>query len=230
MPVHKKQNESPRALNVRKKPLNPSQASSPGPSQHAASYQIDAQLQDRLNQIPEKITSDTFLSGQGLSGDIGFWIFDYQPEQELQVREYRGFLESLLARQHAELKVDHINLLTLLRDYLSERGFLDKAIAMQQQKGDAALMKALNGPLHMDKFAPYLMRHALSDNPDMVLISGVGSVWPLMRAHSLLNALHSRLGHKPLVLFYPGGYNGQQLTLFNRVTSNPYYRAFPLVP
>lgn len=59
----------------------------------------------------------------------------------------------------------------------------------------------------------------------MVLVSGVGSVWPLMRAHSLLNALHSRLGHKPLVIFYPGGY-GQQLTLFNRVTSNPYYRAF----
>ncbi|MDN6298468.1 MAG: DUF1788 domain-containing protein [Halomonas sp.] len=198
--------------------------------QHAASTAIDDQLRDRLNQIPEKITSATFLSGQGLGNEIGFWIFDYPPEKELQVREYLTFLGGLLARQHAELKVDHVNLLSVLRDYLQERGFLDKAIAMQQKKGDAALTKALNGPLHMDKFVPYLTRHALSDDPDMVLISGVGSVWPLMRAHSLLNALHSRLGHKPLVLFYPGGYDGQQLTLFNRIASNPYYRAFQLVP
>ncbi|MGP9417310.1 DUF1788 domain-containing protein [Halomonas sp. AOP7-E1-9] len=207
---------------VRNKPL---------PSlQQATSNPIDDQLRDRLNQIPEKITSEAFLSGQRLSGEIGFWIFDYPPEKELQVREYLTFLDDLLARQHAELKVDHVNLLSVLRDYLQERGFLDKAIAMQQAKGDAALLKALRGPLHMDKFSPYLLRHALSDNPDMVLISGVGSVWPLMRAHSLLNALHSKLGHKPLVLFYPGGYDGQQLTLFNRVTSNPYYRAFQLAP
>lgn len=198
--------------------------------QQATSNPIDDQLRDRLNQIPEKITSEAFLSGQRLSGEIGFWIFDYPPEKELQVREYLTFLDDLLARQHAELKVDHVNLLSVLRDYLQERGFLDKAIAMQQAKGDAALLKALRGPLHMDKFSPYLLRHALSDNPDMVLISGVGSVWPLMRAHSLLNALHSKLGHKPLVLFYPGGYDGQQLTLFNRVTSNPYYRAFQLAP
>ena len=82
----------------------------------------------------------------------------------------------------------------------------------------------------MDKFAPFLIRHALSDDPDIILLSGVGSVWPVMRAHSLLNALHGRLGHKPLVLFYPGSYDGQSLTLFDQIASNHYYRAFSLVP
>ncbi|MDN6180155.1 MAG: DUF1788 domain-containing protein [Halomonadaceae bacterium] len=183
-----------------------------------------------MNQIPEKITGQAFLQGQGLGNELGFWIFDYPPEHELQVREYVSFLKGVMARQHGQLTVDHVNLLSVLRDYLLERNFLDKAIAMQQTKGDAALIKALRGPLHMDKFAPYLMRHALSEDPDMVLVSGVGSVWPIMRAHSLLNALHGRLGHKPLVLFYPGAYDGQQLSLFKRLTSNPYYRAFPLVP
>ncbi|MDI5934663.1 DUF1788 domain-containing protein [Halomonas sp. M4R5S39] len=187
-------------------------------------------MKDRLNQIAEKITSEAFLSGQGLGNEIGFWIFDYSPEHELQVREYLTFLEGVLARQHSDLTVDHVNLLRVLRDYLQERGFLDKAIAMQQTKGDAALLKALRGPLHMDKFAPFLIRHALSDDPDIILLSGVGSVWPVMRAHSLLNALHGRLGHKPLVLFYPGSYDGQSLTLFNQIASNHYYRAFSLVP
>lgn len=190
----------------------------------------DPQLKDRLNQIAEKVTSPAFLSGEGLGNEIGFWVFDYPPEQELQVREYLAFFEKLLARQHKDLAVDHIHLLRVLRDYLYERGFLEKAIDLQKTRGDEALLKALKGPLHMDKFAPFLIRHSLSDNPDIVLISGVGNVWPVIRAHSLLNALHGRLGHKPLVLFYPGRYDGQQLKLFNQVSSSHYYRAFSLVP
>ena len=65
---------------------------------------------------------------------------------------------------------------------------------------------------------------------DMVFISGVGSVWPLLRAHSLLNSLHPLLDQTPLVLFYPGHYDGQTMSLFGKIPSNNYYRAFELVP
>lgn len=196
----------------------------------AALLQEDSRLKARLNQVAEKISQPDFLAGQGLGNEIGFWIFDYPPEYELQVREYLSFLPELMARQHPEIRVAQVNLLAVLHDYLEARGFLDKAIHMQQTKGDDALLKALRGPLHMDKFAPYLIRHSLSHDPDMVLLTGVGSVWPMMRAHNLLNALHGPLGHKPLVLFYPGSYDGQTLTLFNQIASNNYYRAFALVP
>jgi hypothetical protein len=190
----------------------------------------DDQLRARLNQVAEKITRPDFLAGQGLGNELGFWIFDYAPEHELQVRAYLNFLPSLMARQHPDLKMAQVNLLDVLKDYLTERGFLDKAIAMQKSKGDAALLKALRGPLHMDKFAPYLIRHSLSHDPDIVLLTGVGSLWPMVRAHSLLNALHGPLGHKPLVLFYPGRYDGQTMSLFKQIKSNNYYRAFALVP
>lgn len=193
-------------------------------------YPEDSHLQSRLNQVAEKITRPDFLAGQGLGNEIGFWIFDYAPEHELQVRAFLNFLPSLMARQYPSIKVAQVNLLSILKDYLTERGFLDKAIAMQKSKGDTALLKALRGPLHMDKFAPYLIQHSLSHDPDIVLLTGVGSLWPMVRAHSLLNALHGPLGHKPLVLFYPGRYDGQTLTLFNQIKSNNYYRAFALVP
>ena len=193
-------------------------------------YPEDSHLQSRLNQVTEKITRPDFLASQGLGNEIGFWIFDYAPEHELQVRAFLNFLPPLMARQYSSIKVAQVNLLHVLKDYLTERGFLDKATAMQKSKGDAALLKALRGPLHMDKFAPYLMRHSLSHDPDIVLLTGVGSLWPMVRAHSLLNALHGPLGHKPLVLFYPGCYDGQSLTLFNQIKSNNYYRAFALVP
>jgi hypothetical protein len=34
---------------------------------------------------------------------------------------------------------------------------------------------------------------------------------------------------KPLVMFYPGRYDGQSLRLFSKLTDDNYYRAFSLV-
>ncbi|MBL4799471.1 MAG: DUF1788 domain-containing protein [Oleispira sp.] len=190
---------------------------------------MNEQLQDRLNKIPDIVLSEDFLKKKGLGGDLSFWIFDYAPEHELQVREYTAFLGNLLCTKHSHLNVVSINLLEDMVAYLKERKLLDRAFDLQKKKGDEALLKALLGPLHMDKFVPFLLKHHNINNQDLVLLSGVGSVWPLLRAHNLLNSLHADLGHVPLVLFYPGQYTGKDLTLFNRIPSNNYYRAFKLV-
>ncbi|HPH61370.1 MAG TPA: DUF1788 domain-containing protein, partial [Candidatus Syntrophosphaera sp.] len=65
---------------------------------------------------------------------------------------------------------------------------------------------------------------------DLVLVSGVGSVWPLLRSHALLNNLHPVMGNTPLVMFYPGKYDQLTVQLFGIVESRNYYRAFKLVP
>jgi hypothetical protein len=186
-------------------------------------------LQQRLNKIPDTVLSDDFLNKKGLGGDLCFWIFDYAPEYELQVREHIKFLGDHIAKKHSQLKVANINLLEDMMAYLKERKLLDRALELQKAKGDDALLKALAGPLHMDKFVPFLLKHNNIHDQDLVLLSGVGSVWPLLRAHNLLNSLHADLGHLPLVLFYPGEYTGKDLSLFNRIPSNNYYRAFKLV-
>jgi hypothetical protein len=190
---------------------------------------MNEQLQKRLNKIPDIVLSDDFLKKKGLGGDLCFWIFDYAPENELQVREYIAFLNNLLSAKHSHLNVVNINLLEDMIAYLKERNLLDRAFDLQKKKGDEALLKALLGPLHMDKFVPFLLKHHNIKDQDLAMFSGVGSVWPLLRAHNLLNSLHADLGHVPLVLFYPGQYSGKDLTLFNRIPSNNYYRAFKLV-
>lgn len=190
---------------------------------------MNQQLQHRLNKIPDIVLSEDFLNKKGLGGDLCFWIFDYAPENELQVREYLTFLENMLSTKQSHLNVVNINLLEDMVTYLKERKLLDRAFDLQKKKGDDALLKALSGPLHMDKFVPFLLKHHNIKDQELVLFSGVGSVWPLLRAHNLLNSLHADLGHVPLVLFYPGEYTGKDLTLFNRIPSNNYYRAFKLV-
>lgn len=190
----------------------------------------DPRLHERLNQIPDKLLSREFLNSQGLGNEIGFWIFDYPAEQELSVREYIEFLERMLTQKHGHLKWVNINLLSCVVDYLADRRLLDKAISMQQNKGNEALWNALKGPLDTNKIAPYLTEKYAANDQDIIFITGVGSVWPLVRAHSLLNSLHALLGHKPVVLFYPGEYSGQVMSLFGKIPSNNYYRAFRLAP
>lgn len=187
-------------------------------------------IKNRLNQIPDKILSEDFIYGRGLGNEVNFWIFDYDPVVELEVRAYIKFLVDMVEKKHSTINLVHINLLEAMVTYLSDRGFVDKAIQLQEKKGDDALIKALLGPLHMDKFAPYIKSLIKQQDNTIVFISGVGSAWPLLRAHNMLHSLHALLGDMPLVLFYPGHYDGQSMKLFGKISSDNYYRAFKLIP
>ena len=67
-------------------------------------------------------------------------------------------------------------------------------------------------------------------NEDLILITGVGASWPMMRSHTILNNLHPVLDRTPVVMFFPGSYDGQELRLFDTFHDDNYYRAFPLIP
>jgi Domain of unknown function (DUF1788) len=88
-------------------------------------------------------------------------------------------------------------------DYLKSRRLLDKVIEMQREKGDKALKKALAGPLHESKLSAPFTEAVRPDQHDLIIVSGVGSVWPLLRTHSLLNNLQPVMGNTPLLIFYP---------------------------
>jgi hypothetical protein len=179
-------------------------------------------LTDRLNQILPKITSEDFLRGKGLGNEIAFYIFDYPPEPELRIREHIAFLLDHIPKQRPGLRVVHINLLDFVIEHLRHRKLLDKALELQKTKGDAFVLKQLATLLHPNKIAPAFAEMAQPDQHDLVLVSGVGSVYPMRRAHSLLNDLHAVMGRTPLVLFYPGRYDGQALRLFGKLQNNHY--------
>jgi len=187
-------------------------------------------LTDRLNQILPTITTNDFLEGKGLGNEIAFYIFDYDPDKELQIREHIDFLLTQIPKTAPDLKITHINLFDLILDYLKDRKLLDKVLQMQQQKGDAAVQKALSAPLHASKLLPLFEKAAAPEENDLVLVSGVGNVYPLLRTHSLLNNLHPVMGQTPLILFFPGSYDGQALKLFGSLQDDNYYRAFKLIP
>jgi len=187
-------------------------------------------LTDRLNEVLPKIISDDFLSGKGIGNEIAFYIFDYPPEAELRVRDHIRFLLEHIPKKKPDLRVKHINLFDMVIDHLKDRKLLDRSFQMQKEKGDVALLKALSAPLHETKIAKVFAGVAQPDQHDLILVSGVGSVFPLMRTHTLLNNLQPLMAQTPLVMFYPGRYDGQSLRLFGKLKNANYYRAFKLVP
>src|SRR3954452_6223457 len=140
-------------------------------------------LSERLNRILPRVTSDEFLSGSGIGNEIAFYIFDYPPEHELRVRDYLRTLLDHIPKQKHGLRVKHIDLFDFVMDYLKNRHLLDKVIQMGREKGDDALKKALAGRLHESKLIQVFAEFARPQQNDLVIVSGVGSVWPLLRSH-----------------------------------------------
>ena len=91
------------------------------------------------------------------------------------------------------------------------------------------MQRALERQFEGTKLAAAFAERVNPAETDIILVSGIGSVYPIVRTHNLLSALQPKLGHTPLVVFYPGVYDGQYVRLFGKL-KGPYYRAFKLVP
>ena len=188
-------------------------------------------LDERLNQILPRLTSRDFLESKGLGNEVGFWIFDYPPEREMEVRGFvSGTVLPALARQVPPLNVAAIDLLQLVTGLLEERKLLDKVMAMQISKGNDSTLAALRPVLKEDKLAQKIASQFDIPSLDLMVLTGVGSVYPMLRTHTLLSALHPIMGNTPLLMFFPGRYDGHSLRLFNTLAEDHYYRAFRLVP
>ena len=184
----------------------------------------------RLNRILPRLMSPELLSNTGQGNEIGYWIFDYPPEREMEMRCFIDdvILPSLRKRQ-PPLRFEVVNLFDLVIDVLEERKVYDRAVAKQRDKGDEATLADLKPLLKEDKLADRIARQIDLNNIDLLIVTGVGAAYPMVRSHTLLTALQASMKDTPLVMFYPGRYDGFSLRLFNTLADDNYYRAFRLV-
>ena len=187
-------------------------------------------FRNRLNKIAGRLSTDELLSNKGLGNEIGFWIFDYPPEREMEVR---SFIDSVLlpgmAKRQPALRPAVVNLFNLIIELLEDRKLLGRVLDIQTTKGDAAALTALRPVLKEDKLAERIASQIDFDQVDMLLLTGVGAAYPMLRSHTLLAGLQATMKDKPVVMFYPGRYDGFSLRLFNKLADDHYYRAFRLV-
>ncbi|HDX9577014.1 TPA: DUF1788 domain-containing protein [Bacillus pseudomycoides] len=187
-------------------------------------------IQGRLDEILPKITDQSFRENKGLGNEIGFYIFDYDPKYEMLVREHIAYMKERLDGD-SSINIREFDLYEIILELLENKGYLQKNMEMEQKKGSEFILNATRKALRLtsnnDLVVQYITERALPN--DIVFLTGVGKAFPIIRSHTILNNLHKAIDEVPLVMFFPGTYDGLELVLFGEIKDDNYYRAFQLI-
>jgi hypothetical protein len=188
-------------------------------------------IDDRLAKIEEKITDKDFLKNKGLGNEVGYYIFDYSPKDELYVRSHIAYLKEKINKSNTGLKIVEFDLYNIVINVLKDRGYLEKCFKFEKTKGIDYAFEAIIKMLRLTNKNNIIVNHIVENTPagSVVFITGVGKCFPFIRSHNVLNTLHQVLDSVPVVMFFPGEYSGQDLQLFGTIKDDNYYRAFKLV-
>jgi Domain of unknown function (DUF1788) len=186
-------------------------------------------IHQRLKALVTELQSPRLLKNQGNGNEIGYYIFDYDAEHEPIVEQFISELQPKLAMGQPSLNTVEINLYRVILKILEDRNLLQRAFDLEAKKGNNDLAKTIKPMVRPDKVVEKI-QELVQGTEDLILITGVGASWPMMRSHTILNNLHPVLDRTPVVMFFPGSYDGQELRLFDTFKDDNYYRAFPLIP
>lgn len=188
-------------------------------------------FKERLDRIWDRISGADFLANRGVANEVRYYVFEYEPSDELIMREK---IRSLKKKNNPEadgFTIIEYDLYEMIIEILEEKGYLEKCIQFEDQKGMEYLYTAITKMLRLTNDDNLIVSRIYNNTPknSVVFLTGVGKVFPFVRSHNVLNNLHQVLDSVPVVMFYPGRWNGQSLSLFGTIADGNYYRAFPLI-
>lgn len=188
-------------------------------------------LEEKLDRAEQIIYNPSFRKNNGLGNEIGYYIFDYPDDKELFVRERIENMRKKIRNPDDEYEIIVFDLYSIMIDILKEKGYLEKCYEFEKRNGFERITKSIGNMLRITSVDNLIIQRISKSTPEkaIVFITGVGKCYPILRSHTLLNNLHQVIDNVPVVMFYPGKYNGQELMLFGKIKDDNYYRAFKLV-
>ena len=190
-----------------------------------------ATLEERLDAVEQLIKRPEFRENKGLGNEVGYYVFDYPAQQELLVRERVQYMKSKNSKGTDGFELLVFDLYDILIDLLEEEGFLEQCVQFEKKKGMDRIVKAVGNLLRINDDDSLIVKYIQERTPQeaVAFLTGIGKCYPLLRSHKVLNNLHQAMDRVPVVMFYPGKYDGQELVLFGSIKDDNYYRAFRLV-
>jgi len=188
-------------------------------------------IESRLNSIEDIITKPNFKENKGLGNEVGYYIFDYDPKDEIYVRNHVDYLVNKFSKFNHNISIVKFDLYELMIEEINKKGYMDKNFEFEKKKGSNFVFNAISKMLKLTDKNNVLINYIVEKTPDnsVIFITGIGKCFPIIRAHNILNNLHQVLDKVPVILFFPGEYSGLNLELFGLVDDRNYYRAFKLV-
>lgn len=190
-----------------------------------------ADLNGRLDKMEDAIRKPSFRQSSGRANEVNYWIFDYPPDRELEVRERIKYMQNRNAKGGEELDLKVFDLYDIIIDFLDKNNFLEECYKFEKKKGLERIGKAVSNSMKINDDDSYIVQYIKDNTPEnaIVFLTGIGKCFPILRSHKVLNNLHQAFVRVPVVMFFPGIYNEQELILFGEIKDDNYYRAFKLV-
>lgn len=179
-------------------------------------------IKERLDLLREEIQKEDFLDGKGLSNEVNIRIFCYDAAEEMTVTH---FLNQLRTDQTLRCHLIECNLYDIFLSACDDLAITDAIPEMEESEGSAFLLEQLHSAIGKSEFIEKI-QYEPHRRGDVLLLTGVGDVFPFMRVHTLLEALQPHFSDLPILVMYPGEFDGHYLRLFGRLKPNDYYRAF----
>lgn len=181
-----------------------------------------ANIKERLDNLRTHMQEPDFLEGKGLSNEVNIRIFCYDAKDEMTVRH---FISQITTDQSISCNLVECNLYKIFLSLCDDIDISEAIPEMEEADGKEFLLEQLHSAIGEGEFIEK-MQYEPHEPGDILLLTGVGDVFPFMRVHSLLEALQPHFGDIPILVMYPGTFDGSYVRLFDKLTPNPYYRAF----
>lgn len=182
-------------------------------------------LKKRLDSLKKILEEKDFLEGKGLSNEVNIRFFCYKSQEEMIVRY---FIEKISEDLDLKCNLKIINLYHIFIDICKDMDILDASPDMEKEDGSKYLLEQLHTAISEKDFIDKIDYESKSIG-DVIMITGVGEAFPFIRVHSLLEAMQPYFGEIPIIVMYPGKFDGTTVRLFDELKPNSYYRAFNII-
>ena len=187
-------------------------------------------IQASFDHLLTVLSGKRFLQKEGLGNEVPFFICPFEASISVEVLRLEKQLVNRLAQ--SGIRVLEINLYDLSIEMLKERGIWEQILEIEPSVSKDELKELLQGVLDPEANLVPAIADLLKNNEfEMLFLTGVGEIFPIIRSHHVLNNLQSTAKEKPTLMFFPGTYShtlatGASLDLFERLHDDKYYRAF----
>ena len=141
-----------------------------------------ADLTARLDEMETAIRKPSFRQSSGRANEVNYWIFDYPPDRELEIRERIRYMVSKNQKSSDGFQLVVFDLYDLIIDHLETRNFLKQCMTFEQKQGFSRITKAVNNSMKISGSDSLIVRHIWEHTPEnaVVFLTGIGKCYPIL--------------------------------------------------
>ena len=142
-------------------------------------------LTERLDAMEAAIRKPSFRQSSGKANEVNYWIFDYPPEKELEVRERIEYMKHKNSKGTDGFELVVFDLYDIIIDFLEGKNFIEKCCEFEKKRGIQRIVKAVSNSMKVSEDDSLIVQYILDHTPEnaIVFLTGVGKSYPLLRSH-----------------------------------------------